>query len=129
GVVHSEFNPSDTERTNLFQLWIFPKEEGIKPRYDQKTFSADERKSKIQTVASGFRKNGELYIHQDAALSLTQLEKEKSVNYSIAKEGNGAYIMVINGKVSVDGNTLSKRDAIGVWETAAVEVKAEEESE
>src|ERR1043165_5203008 len=57
GVMHSEFNPSSTEQTNLFQLWIFPKEEGIKPRYDQKTFSISERKNKIQTVASGFRHN------------------------------------------------------------------------
>ena len=35
GVMHSEFNPSPDEAVNLFQLWIFPKEKNIKPRYDQ----------------------------------------------------------------------------------------------
>src|SRR3569832_1237109 len=55
GVVHSEFNPSYTEQTNLFQLWIFPKEDGIKPRYDQKTIDVNDRKNKVQVMASGFK--------------------------------------------------------------------------
>jgi len=129
GVMHSEFNPSQTERTNLFQLWIFPKEDGIKPRYDQKTFSLEERKNKVQTVVSGFKQNGELYIHQDAALSLSQVEKGKSLKYNIAKPGNGAYIMVISGSVKIADQLLTKRDAIGISETDAVEIKAEEDSE
>src|SRR5436853_1439656 len=129
GVMHSEFNPSATERTNLFQLWIFPKENGIKPRYDQKTFSTDERNNKVQVVASGFKSNGELYIHQDAALSLAKVEKGKQLSYKIAKEGNGAYIMVVNGKVNIANNLLSQRDAIGVWDTATVDIKADENSE
>jgi redox-sensitive bicupin YhaK (pirin superfamily) len=129
GVMHSEFNPSQTERTNLFQLWIFPKEDGIKPRYDQKTFSPEERKNKVQTVASGFKQNGELYIHQDAALSLSQIEKGKHLKYTIAKSGNGAYIMVISGSVKIADQFLTKRDAIGISETDAVEINAEEDSE
>ena len=129
GVMHSEFNPSQTERTNLFQLWIFPKEDGIKPRYDQKTFSPEERKNKVQTVASGFKQNGELYIHQDAALSLAQVEKGKGLKYTIAKSGNGAYIMVITGSVKIADMALTKRDAIGISETDVVEINAEEDSE
>jgi len=77
GVMHSEFNPSKDEEVNLFQLWIFPKEKGITPRYDQKSFDASERKNKVQRVASGYQENGELYIHQDAAISLAHLEKGK----------------------------------------------------
>ncbi len=129
GVMHSEFNPSDKEKVNLFQLWIFPKEKGIKPRYDQKTFSPAERKNIFQPVASGFKKNGELYIHQDAMLSLGDVEKDKTVSYNMAKPGNGAYIMVINGKVEIAGETLSKRDAIGVADSASVDIKALENAQ
>jgi redox-sensitive bicupin YhaK (pirin superfamily) len=93
GVMHSEFNPSSTEEVNLFQLWIFPKEKGIKPRYDQKTFDPTQRNNHIQTVASGLKLNGELYIHQDAAISLAHIDKDKSVSYSINKKGNGTYLM------------------------------------
>lgn len=128
GVMHSEFNPSPTEKTNLFQLWIFPKENGIKPRYDQKTFSVDERKNKIQTVASGFKQNGELYIHQDAALSLADIDKANSISYPVSKYGNGAYIMVIDGEVEIEGEKLSHRDAIGISETETVVIRANENS-
>ncbi len=129
GVMHSEFNPSATDRANLFQLWIFPKENGIKPRYDQKTFSADERKNKIQTVASGFKTNGELYIHQDAALSLTNLDKGKIIPYNTGKSGNGVYVMVIKGEVEIDGEKLLQKDAIGILESDSFEIKATENAE
>lgn len=124
GVYHSEFNPSNEEETNLFQLWIFPKEKSIKPRYDQKTFNDTDRKNKIQLVASGFRNNGELYIHQDAALALSDLENGHSVDYAISKTGNGAYIMVIEGSAEIAGEVLGKRDAIGVSETDSLTIKA-----
>jgi redox-sensitive bicupin YhaK (pirin superfamily) len=129
GVMHSEFNPSPNERTNLFQLWIFPKENGIKPRYDQKTFSTEERKNKIQTVASGFHTNGELYIHQDAALSLSNLEKDKTLEYQLMKKGNGAYVMVIKGAVEIKGERLMKRDAIGISDTESFNIAALENAE
>jgi redox-sensitive bicupin YhaK (pirin superfamily) len=129
GVMHSEFNPSDKETTNLFQLWIFPKEKGIKPRYDQKTFSVTDRHNKFQQVVSGKGQDGELYIHQDAAISLGNLDKNFSVNYPVSKEGNGAYLMVINGKVEIAGNILNKRDAIGISSVKEFSILAHEDSE
>ena len=80
-------------------------------------------------MASGFKKNGELYIHQDAALSLANPEKGKSITYSVNKEGNGVYIMVINGEVEINGEKLSRRDAIGISETNTFTVSANENSE
>ena len=124
GVTHSEFNPSPNEAVSLFQLWIFPKENGIKPRYDQKTFDPSERVNKIQTLASGFKTNGELYIHQDAAISLSSLEKDKSVEYNMRKTGNGAYIMVVEGSVEIAGEKLGLRDAIGVTDIMDFQIRA-----
>ena len=129
GVMHSEFNPLKDKATNLFQLWIFPKENGIKPRYDQKTFDVADRKNKIQTVASGFKTGDELYIHQNAAISLANLEKDSILNYELKDKNNGAYIMVINGNLDVEGTQLGKKDAIGVWETEKITLKAGESTE
>ena len=129
GVMHSEFNPSKTERVNLFQLWVFPKEKSIKPRYDQKTFAVADRKNKFQPVASGFKKDDELYIHQDAMLSLSDMDKGKTISYNMAKSGNGAYVMIINGKVEIEGETLSRRDALGIYETESFTIKALEDSQ
>lgn len=129
GVLHSEFNPSSTGEVSLFQLWIFPKEKGITPRYDQKTFDPVDRKNKVQTLASGFQKNGELYIHQDAAVSLAMIDSNKSLTYTLGKNGNGVYVMVVSGSVEINGEKLSKRDAIGVTDTATFEIKSAENSE
>lgn len=129
GVYHSEFNPSKTDSTSLFQLWIFPKEQGIKPRYDQKTFDAALRKNEIQAVASGYNKGDELYIHQDAMISLGSQEKGNTLNYSISKAGNGAYVMVVEGSIEIDGKTLNKRDAIGVSDVSEFNITALEASE
>ncbi|MBK6400232.1 MAG: pirin family protein [Bacteroidetes bacterium] len=129
GVMHSEFNPSKDEATNLFQLWIFPKEKGIKPGYDQRTFDVADRKNKIQTVVSGFKTGDELYIHQDAAISLSDLDKGTELKYAMKSKENGAYIMVINGAVEIEGQKLQQRDAIGVWENENVSIKASENAE
>ncbi len=114
GVMHSEFNPSTSEAVNLFQLWILPKEKGINPRYDQKTFDPVQRKNKIQLLASGFKKEGELYIHQDAAISLAAIESGQSINYTLNKNGNGVYAMVLEGSLEINGENLLRRDAIGI---------------
>jgi redox-sensitive bicupin YhaK (pirin superfamily) len=129
GVLHSEFNPSSSEEVNLFQLWIFPKEKGIKPRYDQKTFNSDLRKNSVQLVASGFKKNGELYIHQDAAISLGSIDKDSSIDYIMNHKDNGVYMMVIDGSIEVNDEKLLKRDAIGIKGTESIHIKAESDSQ
>ncbi len=121
GIEHSEFNHSKTEDVNLFQLWIFTNKENVSPRYDQKTFSADERQNKFQTVVSPFGNDG-LWIYQDAWISLGNFDAENLSSYKVKKEGNGIYLLVIEGEVEIDGNILSKRDAIGIWDTDAINI-------
>lgn len=124
GVYHSEFNPSEEEASSLFQLWIFPKENGIKPRYDQKTFDPSDRKNKVQLVASGFNKSSELYIHQDAALSLADIDANNSITYPLSRKENGVYIMIIEGSVTIGGEALNKRDAIGISDADQITISA-----
>ena len=100
-----------------------------RPSYDQKTFSKENRKNKIVAVASGYGKGEELYIHQDAMVSLGQLDKEKSAEYSIVNTGNGAYLMVISGQLSIDGKILNKRDAIGINGINKFNISANENTE
>ncbi len=128
GITHSEFNPSDKDAVKLFQLWIFPKEKNIKPRYDQKLFPISERKNKLVPAVSGFKKEGSLYIHQDAEIYLGNFEKDKKVNYQISNSANGAYILLIDGQISIDGEDLFNRDAIGISEAEKFEIKMIEDS-
>ena len=129
GVQHSEANASATEPATLFQVWIFPKDRNIKPRYDQKTFDVSERANKWQTVVSPNDADAALWINQNARFSLTNLQAGKEINYTNAFKGNGVFLVVINGSVEIDGQALNKRDALGISETEDFTVKASEDAE
>lgn len=125
GVVHSEYNPSREDAVKFLQIWVFPKERNIKPRYAQKTFAPADRENKLQVVVSPEHEEA-VWINQDAYFSLGKFEAGKTVDYEIQKNGNGAYIFVLDGKVEVAGEVYDKRDAVGVWDTDKVNIKAAE---
>jgi redox-sensitive bicupin YhaK (pirin superfamily) len=125
GVVHSEYNHSREDAVKFLQIWVFPKERNIKPRYAQKTFEPADRENKLQVVVSPEHEEA-VWINQDAYFSLGKFEAGKTVDYEIQKNGNGAYIFVLDGKVEVDGEVYDKRDAVGVWDTDKVNIKAAE---
>ena len=129
GLTHSEFNNSKKEFVNLFQIWVFPKEKNITPRYDQKIFNPEERKNKFQIVVSPDEKDGALWINQDAYFTLGNFDEGNSVKYEIKKNGNGVYIMITEGSAEIDGEVLSRRDAIGLSDLSSVEIKILAKSE
>ena len=129
GLTHSEFNNSDSEPINLLQIWVFPRERDIEPRYEQKVFNTEERKNKFQTVVSPEKINGAMWINQDAYFSLANLDKGKDVSYKIKHKGNGAYIFVIEGSVETSGEKLNRRDGIGIEGLEDVKINALENSE
>jgi redox-sensitive bicupin YhaK (pirin superfamily) len=129
GVRHSEFNASPTEAVNLFQLWVFPKQRNITPRYDQRNFSIDDRINKWQFVVSPNETDNGLWINQDARFALTKLEAGKELTYTNAFKGNGVYLVVINGSAKVGDIQLSKRDALGIYDTDSFTVTTNEDTE
>jgi len=110
GILHSEYNNSETEEINLLQSWIFPRAKGLEPRYDQKKFDRQDRKNKIHTVVGPEKDGDNLWLNQDVYYSLTDLDSGKTVEYSSKREGNGLYLFVIEGEIEIDGETLAKRD-------------------
>ncbi|HKL33135.1 MAG TPA: pirin family protein [Tangfeifania sp.] len=116
GVLHSEFNASDSEPVSLFQIWVFTDEKGHEPRYDQKKFNPKERKNKWQLLISPDGQNDSLWIHQNAFISVIDIENEISVDYELKAEENGVYFMLIEGQATIDDAPLEKRDAVGFWE-------------
>jgi redox-sensitive bicupin YhaK (pirin superfamily) len=129
GVQHSEANASATEPVTLFQVWLFPKQRNITPRYDQKTFDSNQRINKWQTVVSPIEADKALWINQDAKLSLTKLEAGKTLTYYNSFAGNGVFLVAINGAVNVGDISLGKRDAVGIYDTDSFSVTATEDAE
>lgn len=129
GITHSEFNNSDSDIVNFLQIWVFPKERNITPRYDQKTLSLNDRINKIQMIISPEKDSKTLWINQDAYFSLANLDENKSVTYEIKNEGNGLYVFILEGDLIIADETLTKRDAIGLENLNNVEIKANKPSE
>jgi redox-sensitive bicupin YhaK (pirin superfamily) len=129
GVQHSEANESATEPVTLFQIWIFPKERNIKPRYDQRGFDVSARLNNWQFVVSPRVGDGGLWINQDARFALTKLEAGKTLHYENAFKGNGVFLVVINGSITMEETKLGKRDAIGIENTEGFTITADEDAE
>jgi len=124
GIQHSEFNPNADQHTKLFQIWLFPKYRNVEPRYQQITLDQSLQKNDFAQILSPNADDEGVWIHQDAWFYLSDFDKDFSKKLSLKKEGNGFYIMNIEGEIEVNGEKLEKRDAIGIWETSEIEIKA-----
>jgi len=128
GIAHSEFNANADKDVKFLQIWVFPKEKNIAPRYEQKTFRPEDRVNKLQTVVAPDNTEA-VYIHQDAWFSLGNFEQGFSTSYPFNKSGNGVYAFVLEGEITINGNKLNKRDALGVWESDKLDIKADTAAE
>ncbi len=105
GLRHSEFNHSKEEEVQFLQIWVFPKERDITPRYEQKTFDPEDRMNKFQTVVSPEGADA-LWINQDAYFSLANLDAGMELSYEVKKPGNGVYFFVLNGEINIADQIL-----------------------
>ena len=124
GIQHSEFNPNEDQQTKLFQIWLFPRTKNVTPRYQQITLDKSLEKNEFAQILSPNPEDAGVWIHQDAWFYMSDFEKGISKTLSLKKEDNGFYIMNIEGEIEVNGEVLQKRDAIGIWNTATLEIKA-----
>jgi quercetin 2,3-dioxygenase len=129
GIQHSEYNKNKQAEARFLQIWLFPKASNIKPSYDQKTFKPEDRINKLQTIVSPHGKDGGIGIYQDAWFSLGQLKKGFKTTYGVRKKGNGVYAFVIEGDVTINGQTLNKRDGLGIWDISQLNIKADSHAE
>ncbi|RKE95192.1 pirin family protein [Ichthyenterobacterium magnum] len=131
GLTHSEFNDSKTDEVNFLQLWIFPEKLNIEPNYNQRLFPLEGKKNQLQTVVAPKDKleDNALPINQQAYIYRTNLDSETSVNLKVKLQQNGFYVFVVEGEIQIDNTSLGKRDALGVYETENIQIKANQSSE
>jgi redox-sensitive bicupin YhaK (pirin superfamily) len=127
GITHSEFNPSK-DPLHLLQIWMMPEKRGLKPAYDQKNFSAEEKRGKLRLVASPDGAEGSVKIRQDNSLYATILEKDDLVKHEL-RPGRHAYVQVAKGKVKLNGTPLQEGDGAAISEEKSVELKGLDKAE
>ncbi len=129
GIQHSEFNPNHDQRTNLLQIWVFPKYRNVAPRYEQITLNVADRHNQFQQVLSPSADDAGVWIHQDAWFHMSNMDAGTTLEYNRKLEGNGLYVFVIKGSVKVNGEQLEKRDGMGITDFEKVHFKATTDAE
>jgi quercetin 2,3-dioxygenase len=129
GVQHSEYNKNEDQTVKFLQIWVIPNKKGVTPRYDQITLNQEDRHNKLQQILSPNADDAGVWIHQDAWFHLGKFDKGFTTEYTFKKQGNGLYVFVLNGDVTVGEQSLNKRDGLGIWNTENVTIKADSDAE
>ena len=108
GVTHSEANPSQEEPVHLLQIWIFPREQALKPEYEEKKFSDDEKRNRLRLIVSPDGSDGSVKIHQDAKIFASLLDERQEVVHSL-DNGRSAWLQVAAGSVRLNDVALKQR--------------------
>lgn len=124
GIYHSEFNANNDRLVKLLQIWVFPNQRNVTPRYDQITLDVNDRHNKLQQILSPNPEDEGVWIHQDAWFFIGKFDKGYKTEYSLRKKGNGIYFFIVEGEFIIDGINLGHRDGLGMWEAKKVGVVA-----
>jgi len=125
GVTHSEANPSRDEPVHLLQIWIFPREQDLKPEYEEKKFSDDEKRNRLRLIVSPDGSDGSVKIHQDAKIFASLLDERQEVVHSL-ENGRSAWLQVAAGSVRLNDVALKRGDGAAVNQESNLRITAQE---
>jgi redox-sensitive bicupin YhaK (pirin superfamily) len=128
GIRHSEFNASQTEPVHFLQIWIVPEQRGLAPGYEQRMFSADEKRGRLRLVGSRDGRDGSVIIHRDVDLYASLLGSGESVTHELGA-GRIAWVHVASGAASIDGTPMSAGDGVAIETAGTLTLAGIEEAE
>ncbi len=128
GISHSEYNMNQDSEVKFLQIWVFPNKKQVEPRYDQISLRDIEKDNQFYQILSPSKDDQGIWIHQNAWFSLGKFNKQTKVAYKIHLSDNGIYAFILEGKASIQGQELEKRDGFGLWNTDNISVIAEKDS-
>ncbi len=128
GVSHSEKNRNSDKAVKFLQIWILPNKANVTPRYDQITLETDALKDRFHQIISPNPEDEGIWIHQDAWFHMGEFQAGSTPTYEVKMKGNGLYVFVLEGSCEAGGESLHRRDGIGIWDTESVTFKMTEAS-
>jgi len=130
GVMHSEQNAADSV-THFLQIWIQPSTSGMAPGYEQKHFDAASKRGVLRLIASPDGRDGSVLIRQDAYLYATLMNGQEGggrIEHALAS-GRRAYVHVVRGSVTVNGNLLGAGDALKAADVDSIVLDSAKDAE
>ncbi|WP_304944940.1 pirin family protein [Sphaerospermopsis sp. LEGE 08334] len=128
GIMHSEFNHSQTEELHLLQIWILPDQQGLKPRYEQKAFSIEDKRGKLRLIGSQYGRDGSITIHQDIDVYSSILEQGDVVNYHVQPH-RYAWLQIATGEAIFNGQQLQAGDGVQITGEQKIELSTNQNAE
>jgi quercetin 2,3-dioxygenase len=129
GITHSEYNKNKDKPVKFLQIWVFPDRRNVEPRYDQITLNVSDRHNRFQQILSPHPEDEGVWIYQNAWFHLGNFDKGFSADYQIKEKGNGVYVFILNGAVTINGQELKARDGFGIWDIDKLFVSADSDAE
>ena len=123
GIRHSEFNPSETEKVHLYQIWITPEASGLEPGYEQTYFAPEDKKGKLKLVASRGGTGGSVKINQDVKLYSSILANGEKVSHELTKNRH-AWLQVVKGSLDLNGENLNVSDGAAISDEEILKIKS-----
>ena len=124
GVYHSEYNKNSDQEVKFLQIWIFPREKDVTPRYDQMEIAELLKPDTLSQVLSPSKEDQGVWINQDAWFHIGHFGEDTNTSYSLKKPGNGVYAFMLEGNATVADQALNTRDGLGISDAESFEVEA-----
>ncbi len=128
GIDHSEYNKNKDREVQFLQIWIMPNQRPVSPRYDQIKINEHHLKNEFVQILSPNQEDEGVWIYQDAWFHMGEFTQEQTVVHKLHKEENGLFVFVLEGSAHAAGELLDRRDAIGVYDIAELEITAQSDS-
>ena len=119
GVTHSEFNPSAAHEVHLLQIWILPEAQRLAPGYEQKTFSAADKRGRLRLIAAHEGTDGAVTVRQDVRVYAGLFDGAERAEVAVPG-GRRVWLQVARGAISVDDTALADGD--GAYATGPVQL-------
>lgn len=125
GIYHSEYNKNADKEVKFLQIWLFPNQKNVSPRYDQISIKDVLKTNQLNQVLSPNPEDQGVWIHQNAWFHIGEFNETKNLSYNLKNKANGVYAFVLDGKLSIEGQILDKRDGFGIWNVEKIQIQAE----
>jgi len=127
GITHSEHN-RENEVLHLYQIWIFPEKQGLRPSYDQKAFNPSLWKNRLFPVASGQGMKEAVKINADATIYRCVLERDNILEQDIS-ENRHIFMYITEGEIEVNGHIAKENDQIRMSGETGLKIKSHREAD
>lgn len=127
GIIHAEYNASESEELQFLQLWFMPRERGGAPSYETSSYEPSQMVNHLLPVVSHTGSEQVASINQDLTIYLSRLERRNELSFH-QEAGRRVFLFIIEGELEVSGHVLETRDTARIQNVPHLQLAAKEDT-